>query len=284
MAKVSIITASYNYENYIKETIESVIAQTFKDWEMIVVDDGSKDNSVEVIKSYAAKDERVKLFQHENGVNKGLAETLKAGISHASGEWVAFVESDDTLKPDYLEKKLAVAEKNPEVGLIFNALDMFGEPEVIDNYGKYFSQQQTILQKQNFPCRLLKSFQKEKINLIPTFSVVMVRRELMLGLDYNCPIRPYLDKFLWWQLASEVMMYYCPEKLSNWRMHKSSYVNSTGYDRENIFAMKFKRNQFLFNDCRFRKIMLYWKYYRQNIFRIKLKERFICLFGIHIKW
>jgi len=284
MAKVSIVTASYNYENYIKETIESVIAQTFEDWEMIVVDDGSKDNSVEVIKSYAAKDERIKLVQHENGVNRGLAETLKAGIDHASGEWVAFVESDDTLKPDYLEKKLAVAEKNPEVGLIFNAPDMFGDQDVIGKYGKYFDHQQSILHKLTFPCNLHKSFQKEKINLIPTYSVVMVRRELMDGLDYDCPIRPYLDKFLWWQLASAVMMYYCPEKLSNWRMHKSSYVNKTRYDRKNIFLMDFKRNQFLYNDCWFRKAMLYCKYYRQSILRIKLKDRFICLFGIQIKW
>ena len=284
MAKVSIITASYNYEDYIRETIESVIAQTFEDWEMIVVDDGSKDNSVEVIKSYAAKDARIKLLQHENGLNKGLAETLITGIRHASGEWVAFVESDDTVKPDYLEKKMAVAEKNPESGLIFNALDMFGDQEVISKYDKYFSQQQSILQKLKFPCNLLKSFREEKINLIPTFSVVMVRRELVLELDYNCPIRPYLDKFLWWQLAPGTMMYYCPEKLSNWRMHKGSYVNATANDRKKILEMKLKRNQFLCNDCWFRKAMLYCNYFRQNIFRIKLKERFICLFGLCIKW
>ena len=58
--KISIITTSYNYEEYIKETIESVISQTFQDWEMVIVDDGSKDNSVEVIKSYMEKDSRIK--------------------------------------------------------------------------------------------------------------------------------------------------------------------------------------------------------------------------------
>jgi glycosyltransferase involved in cell wall biosynthesis len=69
MPKISVITVSYNYENYIKETIESVINQTFQDWEMIIVDDGSKNNSVEVIKSYCEKDNRIKFFQHEHGVN-----------------------------------------------------------------------------------------------------------------------------------------------------------------------------------------------------------------------
>lgn len=92
---ISIITASYNYENYIKETIESVLNQTYTNWELIIVDDGSKDNSVEVIKSYCEKDSRIKLFQHEGGVNKGLAETIKLGISKAQGEWIAFLESDD---------------------------------------------------------------------------------------------------------------------------------------------------------------------------------------------
>ena len=83
MSKVTFITASYNYAKYIKETIESVINQTVQDWEMIIVDDGSTDNSVEVIKSYCEKDNRIKLYQHENGVNKGLAETIKLGIKLA---------------------------------------------------------------------------------------------------------------------------------------------------------------------------------------------------------
>ena len=60
--KISIITASYNYENFIKETIESVIAQTIQDWEMVIVDDGSTDNSINIIKEYCQKDSRIKLF------------------------------------------------------------------------------------------------------------------------------------------------------------------------------------------------------------------------------
>ena len=70
--KVSIITASYNYQDYVKETIESVMAQTYPHWEMVIVDDGSKDNSVEVIKSYCSKDERIKLYQHEVAHNQAF--------------------------------------------------------------------------------------------------------------------------------------------------------------------------------------------------------------------
>lgn len=74
--KISIVTASYNYENYIKETIKSVLNQTYQDWELIIIDDCSSDNSVNVIKSF--QDDRIKLFVNKQ--NLGLAKTLKLGI------------------------------------------------------------------------------------------------------------------------------------------------------------------------------------------------------------
>ena len=110
--KISIITTSYNYENYIKETIESVQAQTYKDWEMIIVDDGSTDNSVDVIKSYVEKDSRIKLFQHENCQNKGLCESLKLGITKSQGDWLIILESDDTIVNNYIEEKLKIINEN----------------------------------------------------------------------------------------------------------------------------------------------------------------------------
>lgn len=103
--KVSIITASFNYENFIKETIESVLNQTFKDWEMIIVDDGSSDNSVNVIKEYCQKDSRIKLFTHPNNENRGLGETLKLGIKNSSADYLVFLESDDTISENYIGQK-----------------------------------------------------------------------------------------------------------------------------------------------------------------------------------
>ena len=139
MTKISVITASYNYENYIKETIESVLSQTFQDWEMVIVDDGSKDNSVEVIKSYCQKDDRIKLFQHEGGINKGLVETIRLGVNKAQGEWLVFLESDDTITPDYMEEKLKVLQNYPEIKFIFNDLNLFGEESAVNEmYNDYF--------------------------------------------------------------------------------------------------------------------------------------------------
>lgn len=73
---VSIIIPSFNYEKYITQTIESVINQTYTNWELIIVDDGSKDNSKEIIKDYCAKDNRIRLYTHENNQNLGLKKLL----------------------------------------------------------------------------------------------------------------------------------------------------------------------------------------------------------------
>lgn len=80
--KISIITASYNYQDYIKETIQSILDQTYQDWELIIIDDCSSDNSVDIIKSF--KDDRIKLIVNEK--NLGLATTVKRGIENSTGE------------------------------------------------------------------------------------------------------------------------------------------------------------------------------------------------------
>ena len=223
MPKISVITASYNYENYIKETIESVLAQTYTDWEMIVVDDGSTDNSVDVIKSYCERDSRIKLYQHENGINKGLVETVKLGIEKANSEWLVFLESDDTITPDYMEVKLDALSNHPELVFIFNDINMFGDFEVIDSYNKMLKSHRAVLERRTYPTNFLDVYQTK--NIVPTFSVVMLRKDIMFGLDYNVVFKPYLDWYLWAQLAAKYQFYYVDKKLTNWRMSKTSYIS-----------------------------------------------------------
>ena len=91
--KISIITTSYNYEEYIKETIESVLSQTYTNWEMIIVDDGSKDNSEKYIKEYQEiYPSKIIYLEKENG---GLSDARNYGIRYATGEYIAFLDSDD---------------------------------------------------------------------------------------------------------------------------------------------------------------------------------------------
>lgn len=284
MAKVSIITASYNYENYIVQTIESILNQTFKDWELIVVDDGSSDDSVNVIKRFCLKDDRIKLFQHENGVNKGLAETIKLGLSKATADWIAFVESDDIIRPDYLQKKFDIVDKFPEVDFIYNDVNMFGDETLIQEYNVgYFDRIRPILNNLSYPTMLLDLFQKLKnYNLISTFSVVMIRRKLFKNIDFNSPIKPYLDWYLWLQIISKTncKFYYLPDKLTNWRMHKASYISAKLKHKEK-FLFDIKKNELLY--LRFSKLHLFLfnfiRILRKASIKIHLKKGEIFIFG-----
>lgn len=115
---VSIITPVYNAEEFIVETIESVQAQTFKDWELLLVDDCSKDSSGKLIEAKAKGDDRIKYIKLEK--NSGAAVTRNIGLSEAQGRYVAFLDSDDIWKPEKLEKQLAFLDDR-EVAFCFTS-------------------------------------------------------------------------------------------------------------------------------------------------------------------
>lgn len=100
---VSIITPMYNGERFVGETIDSVLNQTYSNWEIIVIDDGSKDKGPEKVKAYADKDSRISIFSQANG---GSAAARNNGIRRAKGQYIALLDADDTWNPDFLEKQI----------------------------------------------------------------------------------------------------------------------------------------------------------------------------------
>ena len=116
MPLVSVIMPVYNTEKYIAEAIESILAQTFTDFEFIIVDDGSEDNSAEIIRAYAARDDRIHFVQLAANAGQGAA--LSAGLAAASGEYVASQDSDDIILPERLEKQVRFLSANPDIGAV----------------------------------------------------------------------------------------------------------------------------------------------------------------------
>ncbi len=106
---VSIIMPSYNTEKFISETIDSVLTQTYTNWELIIVDDCSTDNTDEVVKSFLS-DDRIKYIKNEK--NSGAAFSRNRALCEAKGKWIAFLDSDDVWLPEKLEKQIAFMEKN----------------------------------------------------------------------------------------------------------------------------------------------------------------------------
>lgn len=106
----SIILPLYNASNFIDETLQSVLAQTYAHWELLVVDDVSTDNSLAIVQKYAAKDKRIKLLQHSK--NAGAAQARNTGIKNATGRYIAFIDADDVWLPNKLEKQLQFMHTN----------------------------------------------------------------------------------------------------------------------------------------------------------------------------
>ncbi|MGN8646375.1 glycosyltransferase family 2 protein [Gracilibacillus sp. HCP3S3_G5_1] len=102
---VSVITPTYNSETYIRETIESVQKQTYPNWEMVIVDDGSTDQTTSIIEAYQKEDDRIRLICLEK--NQGAAVARNTAIEHAQGRYIAFLDSDDQWLPEKLERQLA---------------------------------------------------------------------------------------------------------------------------------------------------------------------------------
>lgn len=100
MPTISIIVPVYKVEKYLHCCVDSILAQTFTDWELLLIDDGSPDRSGEICDEYASKDARIKVFHKENG---GVSSARNLGIDKAEGEWLCFIDSDDTIQPTYLD-------------------------------------------------------------------------------------------------------------------------------------------------------------------------------------
>ena len=180
-AAVSIVTATYNYGRYLAETIESVLAQTFPHWEMIVVDDGSTDETPQVIERYQT-DSRIR---YHVGQRQGPAGARHTGVRLAQSPIVAFLDADDLWAPTKLERQLPLFD-NPDVGVVYSRrllMGPAGEPLAMRQPQLYRGEVLEHLFADNFIC----------------FSTVLARRALIesvggfgdvpLAVDYDLLLR-----------------------------------------------------------------------------------------------
>ncbi|MDD5680055.1 MAG: glycosyltransferase [Candidatus Omnitrophica bacterium] len=127
MVKISVIIPTYNRANYICNAIDSVLAQTYKDFEIIVVDDGSTDNTKEILRQY---DDKIRYFYQDN---RGVSVSRNKGMREANGEYVAFLDSDDIWMPNKLERQISYMDSNPDIGLTYSFARYYSKDE---NYEK----------------------------------------------------------------------------------------------------------------------------------------------------
>ncbi len=134
--KISVFMPAYNSEAFIAEAIESILNQTFKDFEFIIINDGSTDNTWNIIQKYAKQDDRIRAYSRCK--NKGIVCTANEGFDLARGEYIARMDSDDVSLPERFEKQITYMDEHPDVGLLgawtqyFPGFDISKRPENID--------------------------------------------------------------------------------------------------------------------------------------------------------
>lgn len=202
---VSIITPSYNSSKFIEDTINSVISQTYGYWELIIVDDCSKDNSVSIIKKYIEKDCRIKLIQNKE--NKGAAETRNEALKIAKGSFIAFLDSDDLWLPKKIEEQLSFMKKN-------NYPISFTDYELIDEDGYFLGKVVRTVSSIDY-----KGYLK---NTIIGMSTAMIDTNMIEPFKF-VNIRTRQDTYLWITLLKRGHNAYgLNTVLANYRVRKDS--------------------------------------------------------------
>lgn len=206
---VSIITPSYNTAKYIQETIESVLAQTYTNWEMIIVDDCSTDNTDEVVKPYLA-DSRFKYLKNEK--NSGAAVSRNRAIQEAKGKWIAFLDSDDLWYPEKLEKQIVFMREN-------NCHFSYTNYTEIDDVGNSLGTLWTGPKK-------VGKIRMAMFNYMGCLTVMYDREHV--GLIQIADIKKRNDYALWVKVAKKCEAFLLDETLATYRVRKNGSIMNRG--------------------------------------------------------
>lgn len=128
--RVSVIVPVYNGERYLREAIDSVLAQTYSNYEIIVIDDGSTDGSSSILELYGS------VIQNRYQLNQGTASARNAGVRCSSGEFLAFLDQDDLWAPDKLERQMALMKESAETEIVWGDVQQFVSPELLRSFKK----------------------------------------------------------------------------------------------------------------------------------------------------
>lgn len=220
--QVAIITATYNHERFIGECIESVLAQTFSAWEMVVVDDGSTDATREIVQGACARDGRVTLVAQQRLGLERLAETYRAALERTTAPYVAILEGDDT----WPATKLALQVPrfaDPAVVLAYGAAGL------VDAHGCRYATYRRRAKEPGVENRpvgsILPSLLEQNFIVAPT---VMLRRSALdsIGGFWQPAGVPYVDHPTWLRLALEGPFAFEHRVVGNWRRHPGQFTTS----------------------------------------------------------
>lgn len=233
MPKVSVVMPAYNAEKYIGESIKSILNQTFIDFEFIIINDGSRDRTKEIILSYSND----RIVYLENEINSGIVVTLNKGLEYATGEYIARMDADDIAVAERLEKQIEFMEENKDVGVLGTGICIFGED--VQEQARVFTTNPEQLKAELI------------FNSCIAHPTVMMRSNILKnnGLSYDLEYAGAEDYNLWWKIAKVSRIATIPDLLVKYRIHSSQITKKKD---EKYYKMMKKLMEERFSDIGFK--------------------------------
>jgi glycosyltransferase involved in cell wall biosynthesis len=233
MPKVSVIIPTYNYGKYIEKAIDSVLAQTYQDFEIIVVNDGSTDNTREIIETKYKN--KVRYFYQEN---KGAPAARNKGIKESKGEYLAFLDADDYFEPSSVEKKVSLLESNKDSGWVYSDWDYL---DIQGNVLKFAFANAPFASKRKLRGYIFKDMLCGTLISTPAVLVCKTWVEEVGGFDER--LNAFQDYDLWLRISYRYEVEYVDEVLAHMRLHDESIsVTQPPYPARAIINRKIEQN------------------------------------------
>jgi glycosyltransferase involved in cell wall biosynthesis len=236
---VSVIIIFLNEEEFIEEAIESVIAQTYNQWELLLVDDGSNDKSTEIACRYIEKyPKTVRYLHHDGHENRGMSASRNLGVHYAKGRYIAYLDGDDVWLPNMLEKQVAILESQPQAVMVSAPLQLWyswtGNSEDMHRdalYGLEASVMHPYGDTLVRPPKLLNLFLRDE-RFIP--SSVLVRRDVIENVGgYENVFRDgFSDAVVFVKICLSSTVFVSNECLYKYRKHSESYTHKAWHAGE----------------------------------------------------
>lgn len=224
---VSIIIPVFNQEKYLAETLNSVVNQTYSNWECVLVNDGSKDDSVAVINKYVSRDNRFHFIDSEN---KGVSNARNSALKQVKGDYILFLDGDDLIHPEKIQLAISNFEKNSDLSIVFNNTNYF--QDTIENTLYPMKIDAALL---NFNDLLL--YWNEKI-IIPIHSAI-IKKSLFEGIEFNTNLTAQEDWLVWLRLFQKnPKVVVLDTVLSYYRKHNTSRTQSFSLKDDHFKALE----------------------------------------------
>lgn len=219
---VSVLIPTYNKGEFIEEAIESVLSQTYQDFELIIVDDCSSDNTIHIVKKFLY-DQRVSFFQNDK--NLGIGGNWNKALSYATGKYIKYLMADDKFENRLLEKYVEIMEKNPEVSIITSYRGIFGDKEDV------IKQPAVGIVDSKKAIELV----LRHGNWIGEPTTVMFRRQDLWVGSFKTEFKFLLDIDMWVRLLTCGSLYVIPEVLSWFRQYSGQATKAVKRNFDDIF-------------------------------------------------